>query len=221
MDARAGANRSERMMIVDGMSRGARDALETSATWMDQPIDDSDEALLEQLRRGNQAAFESLFLRHYLPVYRVVYGVVGSVQEAEDLAQETFMALHRQPPRLETGTALIAWLCRVAVNRAYNALRSARRADRRVLETVDTPDPIDPSAEYLRHEERARVRAALAALPERGAKLLLLRSSGLSYAEIAAALDVAPGSVGTLLARAERAFIQVYEQDTLADEGKK
>ena len=55
-------------------------------------------------------------------------------------------------------------------------------------------------------------RAALARLPERTAKLLLLRYAGLSYAEIAAALQVAPGSVGTLLVRAERAFIQTYEQ---------
>jgi len=221
MDARDDANRSERVMNVDGMSRGARDAVEMSATWMDQPIDDSDETLLDQLRRGDEPAFEMLFLRHYLPVYRVVYGVVGSVQEAEDLAQEAFMVLHRRPPRLEMGTPLIAWLCRVAVNRAYNALRSARRSDKRVLDTAEAHEAVDPSTEYLRQEERARVRAALAALPERSAKLLLLRSSGLSYAEMAAALLLAPGSIGTLLARAERAFKQVYEQDSLTGEEKK
>jgi RNA polymerase sigma-70 factor (ECF subfamily) len=68
----------------------------------------------------------------------------------------------------------------------------------------------DPQDEYLRREERERVRSALARLPERTAKLLLLRYAGLAYAEIAAALQVAPASVGTLLARAERAFEAAY-----------
>jgi RNA polymerase sigma-70 factor (ECF subfamily) len=68
-------------------------------------------------------------------------------------------------------------------------------------------------AELLRAEERARVRAALAQLPERQSQLLLLRHAGLAYTEIAAIVDVAPGSVGTLLARAERAFITEYEME--------
>jgi RNA polymerase sigma-70 factor (ECF subfamily) len=83
----------------------------------------------------------------------------------------------------------------------------------RRLERVEEPEQQSkPQDEYLRREERVRVRAALARLPERSAKLLLLRHAGLSYAEIAAAVEVAPGSVGTLLARAERAFVAQYEQ---------
>jgi RNA polymerase sigma-70 factor (ECF subfamily) len=69
----------------------------------------------------------------------------------------------------------------------------------------------DPQDEYLRREERERVRAALARLPERAAKLLLLRYAGMSYGEIAGALELAPASVGTLLARAERAFLAAYQ----------
>ena len=57
------------------------------------------------------------------------------------------------------------------------------------------------------------MRAAIAELPERQGRLLLLRYAGLSYGEIAAALDVAASSVGTLLARAERAFLAVYERE--------
>src|SRR5215211_9562739 len=98
---------------------------------------------------------------------------------------------------------------RVAVNRAYNALRSKQRLQRG-LGWVEPEQQSDPQDEYLRREERERVRAALARLPERTAKLLLLRYAGLAYNEIAAALDVAPGSVGTLLARAEHAFAAVY-----------
>jgi len=73
----------------------------------------SDEQLLDGVRRGDDAAFESLFLRHYSQVYRVLYSLVGGREQAEDLAQETFLALYRQPPALEMGATLIAWLCRV------------------------------------------------------------------------------------------------------------
>jgi RNA polymerase sigma-70 factor, ECF subfamily len=186
---------------------------------MSYASEDSDAALLERLRSGDSTAFEELFLRHYTVVYRVLYGVVGNAQEAEDLAQETFTALYRQPPRLDGPGALGAWLYRVAVNRAYNALRSKQRLQRR-LERVELEQQSDPQNDYLRREEREHVRAALARLPERTAKLLLLRHAGLAYAEIAAALQVAPGSVGTLLVRAERAFIQTYKQiGTRDDQG--
>jgi RNA polymerase sigma-70 factor (ECF subfamily) len=87
----------------------------------DYVVTDSDAALLERLRSGDSTAFDELFLRHYAAVYRVLYGVVGSIQEAEDLAQETFTTLYRQPPRVNGSGALGGWLYRVAVNAAYNA----------------------------------------------------------------------------------------------------
>ncbi|HEU5101238.1 MAG TPA: sigma-70 family RNA polymerase sigma factor [Roseiflexaceae bacterium] len=169
-------------------------------------------ALIERLRHGDEAAFEKLFLRHYDQVYRVLYHLVGSREEAEDLAQETFIALYHQPPALARDVALVAWLCRVALNRGYNALRGQRRAQQRLERVAEPPIQIDPQAELARSEERALVRAAIAKLPERQGRMLLLRYAGLSYAEIAAALGLAPASVGTLLARAERAFEAAYEQ---------
>jgi RNA polymerase sigma-70 factor (ECF subfamily) len=81
-----------------------------------------------------------------------------------------------------------------------------------VLQAADPAPALDPEAELVRAEERAGVRAALADLPERQGKLLLLRHAGFSYAEIAAVLEVAPGSIGTLLVRAERAFLEVYRR---------
>lgn len=175
--------------------------------------DDSDEQLLIRLRHSDESAFETLFTRYYNQVYRVLYRLTGTREAAEDLAQETFLTLYDNPPRLEVGTSLAAWLCRVALNRGYNALRGERRAALRIERAAETIGESDPQAEALRSEERARVRASLERLPERQSKLLLLRHAGLSYAEIAAVLDVAPGSIGTLLARAERAFIVAYQQN--------
>lgn len=178
-----------------------------------QAVGESDEALLEQLRRGDADAFERLFLRHYPAVYRAVFHLFGSREAAEDAAQETFLALLHQPPR--SGAQLLGWLCRVALNRGYNTLRSQRRAEARAAQVGAGPeqnDAPDPAGELLRAEERAAVRATLADLPERQGQLLLLRHAGLSYAEVAAALEIAPGSVGTLLARAETAFLAAYQR---------
>jgi RNA polymerase sigma-70 factor, ECF subfamily len=171
---------------------------------------DTDSALLERLKRDDDAAFEQLFVRHYAQVYRVVYSLLGSREAAEDLAQETFLELYRHAPASATGGSLAAWLCRVALNRGYNNLRGEQRARQR-MERFGVTHAEDPFAEIARAEDRALVREVLARLPERQSKMLLLRSAGLSLAEVAAALEVAPGSAGTLLARAERAFADAYE----------
>jgi RNA polymerase sigma-70 factor (ECF subfamily) len=174
---------------------------------------ESDQTLLERLRRGDESAFDNLFVRHYAVVYRVVYGLTGTREAAEDAAQETFLALYRRPPAPDQ--PLRPWLCRVALNTARNALRAERRDTLRVERAaLDVVAAGEPSEAVERAEERDRVRAALATLPQRQARLLLLRHAGLSYAEVAAALDLAPGSVGTLLARAERAFAEAYARST-------
>jgi len=174
---------------------------------------ESDQTLLERLRRGDESAFDNLFVRHYAVVYRVVYGLTGTREAAEDAAQETFLALYRRPPAPDQ--PLRPWLCRVALNTARNALRAERRDTLRVERAaLDVVAAGEPAEAVERAEERDRVRAALATLPQRQARLLLLRHAGLSYAEVATALDLAPGSVGTLLARAERAFAEAYARST-------
>jgi len=173
-------------------------------------VTESDDLLLERLKQGDQSAFEALFHRHYRAVYGSVYRLMGSREAAEDLAQETFLALYHQPPSVTATSPLIAWLCRVALNRGYNAHRGEQRERQRVDRWASLPQTDDPHTVAAQREDRAHVQAALARLPERQGKLLLMRHAGLSYAEISAALGIAPGSVGTLLARAERAFLEVY-----------
>jgi hypothetical protein len=83
-----------------------------------------EDALLERLRHGDEAAFERLFLRHCQQVYRVLCHLVGSREEAEDLAHETFMPLYHQPPATAAGASLVAWLCRVPL--VFSALSTGR-----------------------------------------------------------------------------------------------
>lgn len=169
---------------------------------------DSDRHLLAWVRLRDASAFEQLFRRYYRPVRQLLRRMLADDDLADDLVQETFVALYTHPPQLQMDDDMLrAWLFRVALNRGYNALRSRRRAEARLPALYDAGRELDPEAEALRSEEREQVQAALALLPERQAKLLILRQQDeLKYAEIAAILEVAPGSVGTLLVRAERAF---------------
>jgi RNA polymerase sigma-70 factor (ECF subfamily) len=159
-----------------------------------------------------EAAFEAAFAEHYPRVYGVLFRLLGERAEAEDLTVETFWRLWQQRPANQEN--LGGWLYRVALRLGYNALRAARRRQRYELaagvDALDTNAPLDPARAAELAEARARVRAVLRQLPERDAQLLLLRQAGLSYKELAAALGVAPGSIGTLLHRAEEAFEQAY-----------
>ncbi len=172
-----------------------------------------------------QADFDALFLTHYEEIFRLLYRVVGSREEAEDLAQETFLRLSRQSFSADREHYLRAWLYRVASNLAFNWLRGRgrrlRREETAATQAVLTSSALtDPAEAAVRSDERAGVRWTLAQLPERQAQLLLLRHSGLSYREVAAALGVAPGSVGTLLARAEAAFEKLYARSVTGTVGE-
>ncbi|MBN2146523.1 MAG: sigma-70 family RNA polymerase sigma factor [Anaerolineales bacterium] len=157
-------------------------------------------------------AFEALFQQHWERIVQVLYRLVGDYDEAQDLAVEVFWRMHRRPPSRPEN--LPGWLYRVAVNLGYNALRSRYRRWRyetaagwHALETNAPPDPLS-QVEQL--ETRRMVQQALVKMKSRSAHLLVMRHSGLSYAEIASALRVSPASVGTLLSRAEAEFERAY-----------
>lgn len=182
----------------------------------------SDNALLDRLRRGDAASFEMLFHRHYDRVYGLLFRLVGERAEAEDLTQETFIKLHAYAQKRWRGGEenVSAWLYRVAMNLGYNALRGRKRRWRRDVHLLPESTNADlPQEAFLRREERTVVRAALARLSRPQAQLLMLRQMEFSYAECAAICSIAPGSVGTLLARAAAAFRRVYGEMAGADAG--
>jgi RNA polymerase sigma-70 factor (ECF subfamily) len=180
----------------------------------------SERGLLQRLREGDEAAFDALYRQHYARVRGIAGRLVGS--EADDLCQEVFLRLLERPPGQDANLA--AWLARVTTNLGYNLLRAARRstAQRTALgEQTEgqgwQAQAEDPEEQTRRSEGRALVQKVLSRLSRRQAAMLALRYSGMSYREIAAALGIASGSVGTLLARAERAFEKRYRQQSAAD----
>ena len=179
----------------------------------------SDNRLLERISEGDETSFELVFRQHYDQVYGLLFRLVGNRGEAEDITQEVFLKLHHHAFRKRLFSRqrehnIGAWLYRTATNAGYNAIRSRQRRWQR--NTVLVPDPDGtPGAEWEveQRERETAVRRALAILPERQTQLLLMRQLGFSYAECARACDIAPGSVGTLLARAARAFKQAYKKE--------
>jgi RNA polymerase sigma-70 factor (ECF subfamily) len=151
-----------------------------------------------------RADLEEIFRATYPRVVSVAARVLGSRTDAEDVAQQVYLTFGRSSvPR----SGALGWLCVAAAHTALNHLRSSRRRASREDALADgdavAPDIADA---VVARDERRRVRAALARLPRKQAVVLVLRHSGLSYAEVAAALELSPGSVGTTVRRAEAAL---------------
>jgi RNA polymerase sigma-70 factor (ECF subfamily) len=166
-------------------------------------------------RAGVRPDLEQVFRADYPRVVSVAARVLGSRDQAEDVAQEVFLAFSRSSvPAAEAG----GWLSVAAAHTALNLLRSGRRRDAREVATSHDPAMHPDVAEtVITREERHQVRRALARLPRKQAVALVLRHSGLSYAEVATALDMPPGSVGTTVRRAESALRKEMDRHASSD----
>ena len=184
----------------------------------------SDRRTAHLILASDEQSFEAIFKRHYPLVYQLAYRCTGRHEEAEDIVQEVFLRFYRTPPHAASEGEQRAWLCRVATNLSLNALRTRQRrthheeqaGEVKRQEMAGDEANSSPEQQVLAAEQAALTRAVLAELPVRQQTYLLLRSIGLSYAEIAQATGVAPASVGALLARAEREFRRRYHERTTA-----
>lgn len=146
-----------------------------------------------------------IFRRDYQLIVAVAARVLGSRDQAEDVAQDVFLSFGHSP--VPAGEAR-GWLCVAAAHTALNLLRSGRRRTSREETAAAAQDPVtsDVADAVVTLEERSRVRTALARLPRKQAVALVLRHSGLSYVDVAAALGLSPTSVGTTVRRGESAL---------------
>ncbi len=178
--------------------------------------------LAESSPAGLSRQFEALFLEHWPQVYGLLLRLVGDHAEAEDLALDTFLRLYQRAGSCqplapgEKDFNVGGWLHRVATNLGLNAIRGWKRRQRYEMESgkanLAANDPASPAEIFAAGEERQRVRLILSQMEPRQAQLLILRHSGRSYQEIAAALDVSVTSIGTLLGRAESEFARRYRR---------
>lgn len=163
----------------------------------------------------SHVSFEATFERLYPSLHRYLLRLTGDADAAEDLAQEAFVRLLENDVAEEEERV---WIFTVATNLLRDQARKVTRR-KRLLSAV----PVLPSAtpapdeEAARSESIDRVRTALDQLAPRDRQILLMREEGFKYDEIARAVGVAPGSVGTLISRALRRFAEVYVPDQTAD----
>lgn len=163
--------------------------------------------LLAAIAAGDETAFQRLFRDWYPRLADHAWRLLGERDSAEDAVQEVFVALWRGRERLPEAAALAGYLHRAVRNRALNQLR-ARKG-----ETVDPDGLMLPSVppdapRFLEEEQLAgQLAAALATLPPRTREVFLLsREQGLTYAAIAATLEISVKTVETLMGRAIRAL---------------
>jgi len=171
---------------------------------------------LETSDHPEQQVFERCFEQYWAMVYRMLARMLGDPDEAEDVALETFLRLYQRHPNPEPEFNTGGWLVRVATNLGLHSIRSFKRrqgyertAGKMNLEQAveDRPAEIHEAA-----EERRMARTALAQMNPRQSQLLVMRYSGMSYKDIASALNLSPTSIGPLLLRAEREFEKQYHR---------
>lgn len=166
----------------------------------------TDAGLLEAAAAGSHAAFAEIVNRYFQPVYRLVWRMTGGAAEAEDMAQEAFVKLWKNPSQLREGAALKGWLMRVASNAVID--RSRRPRTDGLDDAPEIQDPqARPDAPLDRAEAARLVDGRIAALPERQRQALsLVYFEGMSNIEAAAVMEVSVDALESLLSRARRSL---------------
>jgi len=151
--------------------------------------------------------FERLVERYWKRVCAYAYAMLGTRDDAEDAAQETFLRALQAHARFDQRRRFGPWIHRIARNVCIDRLRRGRRHESTFGQNdVESADET-PAELYERMDARAQVRKAVASLPKRYRRVLLLRyGRGMSYSEIASVLRISEEGVGTRLVRAKRAM---------------
>lgn len=172
---------------------------------------------VEKLRAGDAAAFERLVAERSGDVYALLYRLTEDPEEARDLTQETFLQAFRHVANFRGDADLRTWLYRIAVNQARNRRRWWRRRRRDATLSLDArsgdddvplaarlsdESEADPEQQTLTRERERALLGALGTLARPHREVVVLRDiEGLSYEEVAAALEISVGTVKSRLSR--------------------
>jgi len=186
---------------------------------MTQPSErDIDQILVERVQRGDKKAFELLFSKYQRKIGRLVSRLVRDQAEIEDVTQEAFIKAYRALPQFRGESAFYTWLYRIAINTAKNYLVSqGRRAptstenDADEAETFDDADQLrdinTPESLFMSRQVGDTVNRAMEALPEELRTAIQLREiEGMSYEDIAVAMQCPIGTVRSRIFRARDAI---------------
>ena len=173
-------------------------------------MDAGSESLAGLTMEAANAEFEDVFRLHYARIVRVIVRIVHDPGRAEELAADVFWKyLHGSRAHDESPAG---WLYRTAVRKGLDELRRQRRQEkyRPLFSFLGIAAAPSPEQLHAATRDQQQVRAVLATFKRRDSELLILRSEGLSYQEIAGVLRINETSMGTLLRRAQEAFRKEY-----------
>ncbi len=177
----------------------------------------ADALLVERVQKGDNAAFDVLVRKYQHKILKLVMRYIRDPAEAEDVTQEAFLKAYRALPKFRGDSAFYTWIYRIAINTAKNFLVAAKR--RPLDYNMDLQDPeqydmqarlkdIDtPERMMLTEEIRTTVNRAIEKLPEDLRTAIILREmEGMSYEEIAQAMECPVGTVRSRIFRAREAI---------------
>ncbi|MCS6944728.1 MAG: RNA polymerase sigma factor RpoE [Sutterellaceae bacterium] len=190
----------------------------------------ADQILVERVQRGDKRAFELLVAKYQRKIFRLLSRLIRDPAEIEDVAQEAFIKAYRALPNFRGESAFYTWLYRIAINTAKNYLAAqgrraatATESDLGENESLDDTDQLcdvaTPDAVLLSKQVAEAVNRAIEKLPEDLRTAIVLRElEGLSYEEIADAMNCPIGTVRSRIFRAREAIAN--ELRPLLDTGK-
>lgn len=178
-----------------------------------------DRALVERFQKGDESAFDCLVRKYSGRAYSIAFGLLGSREDAEEVAQDVFIRMHRALANFRGDSEFTTWLYRIAVNLSRNKYRWNASRGARVTESLNAPlegtegeealyrDAVDesmsPDEALAYHELEGRLREELQQMPEMYRDVLVMRNiKELSYEDIAKVLSCKLGTVKSRIARA-------------------
>lgn len=173
----------------------------------ERPPDGDDRGLVRAAQDGDERAFRDLVKKHERRIYQLALGMMKDPDEAMDIAQETFVKVHRYLPTFKGDSSFFTWTYRIAMNLCLDAQRKKGRLERvgtdegddaEIEAAMDPPSAAlaGPQRAALNEELKEKLAEALASLSENHRSILLLRElSGLSYEELAKTLGIRKGTV--------------------------
>jgi RNA polymerase sigma-70 factor (ECF subfamily) len=171
---------------------------------------------IERLKAGEAEAFDTFVTRYTSDIYALLFRLTHDTEEARDLTQETFLRALKAVKSFRGDADLKTWLYRIAINESRNRFRWWKRRNRQGTVSLDADDAFsqktfqekisgsseNPETETLRRERQTALRQALGSLSENFREAIILRDiEGLSYEEVAAALETNVGTIKSRIAR--------------------
>ncbi|MBU0982791.1 MAG: sigma-70 family RNA polymerase sigma factor [candidate division Zixibacteria bacterium] len=184
--------------------------------------DVSDARLIEAAQNGDSRSFGLLIRRHQKRLFRFIYGLTGSFDQAEDIVQEAFVKAYGAIKTFRTQYDFYPWLSTIARNHAYNVIRREEKSESldKLTEAgfVETSPELGPLEALIAREGDRRFWQALNALPVKYRTVFVLRHlEDMDYSAIASYLKIPPGTVDSRLHRARKMLLERLKDLLSAD----